>query len=199
MGTTYPYTLDIPDANNNPSVDQPNLKINTNSIKNLINVDHISLGLDNGGIHRQVRMRNQGAPGLGDGQGALYCDNVNSDGNAWPIWQNSLGQYQIISQPASFPIAPFTNGVIPMAGKMIMQFGVFATTTNGSGNANTVGLNVSFPNYVFNVQAIPQLSTFTSNQVYGATKNGANTGSFLLYTSSNIPVGTNFFWIAIGG
>lgn len=199
MPNNFTYTNNIPDSNNDPSVDQPNMKVNTNSIDSLLDVDHISFNDNNGGIHRQVRMRNQGAPALDDGQGLLYCDQVNGGGVAWPIWRNSLGTYEIISQPASFPVAPFTNGVIPMAGKMIMQFGVFNTTVNGSGNADTVALNVSFPNYVFNVQVTPQLSTFASTQVYGATKNGANTGSFLLYTSSNIPVNTPFFWIAIGG
>src|SRR5258708_30758417 len=47
------YTRDIPDAPNNPSGDQSKMKINTNSIDTLLQVDHISFNANNGGTHLQ--------------------------------------------------------------------------------------------------------------------------------------------------
>jgi len=52
--TTFNYTPDIPDAQHDPSVDQPDMKINTNSIKNLIAVDHITFQAQNGGEHKSI-------------------------------------------------------------------------------------------------------------------------------------------------
>ncbi len=48
------YNRDIPDAPNNPSVDQPKMKTNTNSIDTLLAVDHIGFNATNGGIHKQT-------------------------------------------------------------------------------------------------------------------------------------------------
>lgn len=59
--TLFGYTRDIPDGPHNPSADQPNMKINTNSTDDLINVDHFSFGMANGGLHRQVTIEQQGA------------------------------------------------------------------------------------------------------------------------------------------
>lgn len=43
MGT-IPYNLDIPDGPNDPSVDEPKMKENTNSINQIIGKDHFSFG-----------------------------------------------------------------------------------------------------------------------------------------------------------
>src|SRR4030095_2247930 len=194
MPNNFSYTLNIPDAPNNPSVDQPNMKVNTNSIDDLLDVDHVSFNDNNGGIHRQVRMRNQGAPGLGDGEGCLYADQVN--GNSWPIWQNAIGTYEIIAFPVSLPPGPdFTQGVVPLAGKMIMQFGKVDTTTNGNNNATVVSFPATFPNQVYNIQVTTKLNTFNTNQSWGVKLNDLT--SFNLFTSSGVPVGTTFYWQAI--
>lgn len=37
---TISYTTGIPDANHNPSVDQPNMRINNDNIKQIIGIDH---------------------------------------------------------------------------------------------------------------------------------------------------------------
>lgn len=50
---TFTYNTDIPDAPNDPSVDQPKMKVNTNSIDDILEVDHISFNAANGGTHKQ--------------------------------------------------------------------------------------------------------------------------------------------------
>lgn len=48
------YNRDIPDAPNNPSVDQPKMKTNTNAVDTILAVDHISFNATNGGTHLQT-------------------------------------------------------------------------------------------------------------------------------------------------
>lgn len=49
----------IPDAPNNPSVDQPKMKVNNNSMIDLIDVDHIGYNQTNGGYHDIIHQQPQ--------------------------------------------------------------------------------------------------------------------------------------------
>jgi len=51
---TFSYNRNIPDGPNNPSVDQPKMKINTNSTDDIVAVDHVSFNLSNGGQHKSI-------------------------------------------------------------------------------------------------------------------------------------------------
>lgn len=51
---TFTYNRDIPDGPNNPSRDQPLMKTNTNSIDDLIAVNHISFRSAGGGQHTLI-------------------------------------------------------------------------------------------------------------------------------------------------
>lgn len=53
---SFTFNTAIPEANNNPSVDQPDMKINNQSTDAILNVDHISFNADNGGNHKQVHL-----------------------------------------------------------------------------------------------------------------------------------------------
>ncbi len=202
MGTTYSYNLNIPDAPNDPADDQPLMKENTNSLQTLLSVDHIPFNTDNGGIHKQVRMRNQSAPGLGDGQGALYTGSVNS--NSWPHWQNSTDAFPLVSVS---PVVPATVtpglGVIPLAANMYMQFGILTTTSQGSGagNANLVTMANAFPNNkIYNIQITSQPTTAgggVSNQQSIQTA-AVSAQTFNVWVGTNIPIGTLLYWMVIG-
>lgn len=61
---TFSYNRDIPDAPNNPSRDQPKMKTNTNSIDDLIDVDHVSFETALGGFHKQVSFNNTNVVGV---------------------------------------------------------------------------------------------------------------------------------------
>lgn len=78
----FNYNRNIPDAPNNPSADQPLMKINTNSTDDLIDVDHFSFGENDGGYHRVIHQSE--APGNADpvaiaGIGQTYVKTVNGD------------------------------------------------------------------------------------------------------------------------
>src|SRR5260221_6494185 len=51
---SFTYTLGIPNANDDPSVDQPNMQTNNDSINTIINIDHVAFNNTDGGKHKQV-------------------------------------------------------------------------------------------------------------------------------------------------
>lgn len=53
---TFTFNTGIPAANNNPSVDQPDMLINNVSTDGILAVDHISFNALNGGTHKQMHM-----------------------------------------------------------------------------------------------------------------------------------------------
>jgi hypothetical protein len=52
---TFSYNNAVPATNNNPSDDQPDMLINTESIEDILAVDHISFNTAGGGQHLQSR------------------------------------------------------------------------------------------------------------------------------------------------
>lgn len=52
--TNVPYNTNIPFASNSPSQDQPRMQENTNSLKSLIEIDHIGFGNNQGGYHQDI-------------------------------------------------------------------------------------------------------------------------------------------------
>jgi len=58
------YTRDIPDAPNNPSVDQGPMKVNTNSTDTIIAVDHYTFADIPSGTHKQVTISGKNAAGV---------------------------------------------------------------------------------------------------------------------------------------
>ncbi len=69
--TVFDYNVNIPDAPNNPSNDQPLMKTNTNSDFGIWNVNHIGFNQLNGGFHTIVQQGPQTldpAPLAGFGQ-----------------------------------------------------------------------------------------------------------------------------------
>lgn len=60
---SFTYNNGVPAANNNPSVDQPDMLTNAQSINSIIAVDHISFNVTNGGTHKQITFNDVAAPG----------------------------------------------------------------------------------------------------------------------------------------
>lgn len=68
----FTYIQDVPNAPNNPSSDQPNMKINTNSNHDIWEVDHIGFGVANGGTHEQLSFYQNVAGSLGTAVALIY-------------------------------------------------------------------------------------------------------------------------------
>lgn len=94
----FNYTNDIPDTPNDPSVDQPDMKINTNSIDSIINVDHYSFNLANGGWHKQITLPAQNVPGVqANPTSTIYTNadaaSASANSNAW--YRNADGIFPL--------------------------------------------------------------------------------------------------------
>ena len=141
MPNNFTYNNNVPNPPDNPSVDVPDMQTNSMSIESIIGVDHVTFNTNGGGIHKQVTLANEAAPGLGDGNGVLY-GNVGPS-NSWPFWQNSLQSFQVIGgNSANLPrFATNTNyqassGTIPstnggwsyLPGGMMIQYGIATST-----------------------------------------------------------------------
>lgn len=127
------YNLDIPLATNNPSVDQPNMKINTNAIDTILAVDHISFNTTNGGQHEQVTLPNThvsdpSPTGVGS---EIYTKTLL--GVAQLFFANSAGT----SQLTGLAELPSGSGYITLQGGIVIQW--------GSGNGSQGGIGKSFP------------------------------------------------------
>lgn len=189
----FAYNNDIPDAPNNPSQDQPLMKTNTNSTDDIIDVDHFSFNQVKGGSHKQVTLTNKAAPGLGDGDGAMYANL--SGGNSWPFWQNALGSFQILGPLPSLitPLAA-TNGFTYLPGGIIFQWGAFTMPSGASGNIN---YPMVFPNNVFSVVITSQRNSTSDAAPYVLDQsNPPNNTRFR--TLSDFAGSHPAFFIAIG-
>ncbi len=205
--TNFTYNPDIPDGPNNPSDDQPKMKINTNSTAGIINVDHIGFGQNNGGTHRQVTLTNEPAPGLGGGNGVLFANDANS--NSWPFWQNSLQSFQIIgSNSANLPefatnthylsnggTNPGVNGGWTyLPGGMLIQWGIAS-----SGQLDTkddILFATPFLTFVGSIVVTPFRGNTDDKVVSIKTSSVSLTGFTINVSSSALPDKVSF--IAIG-
>jgi len=185
---TYTYNRDIPDANNNPSVDQPDMKTNTNSVDDLIAEDHYSFEVSNGGMHKQVRMPNLSAipSGLAGSMGTIYVKPANTQAQLFYTNGASGNEYQLTrtdnTNYATFAVA--NNGWTFLPGGLILQYG----------SAVTIGLStpVVFP---FSMSAAYSLTTTLALNVT-CSYSGLSGSGFNFSTGATI--GTRFNWMVIG-
>lgn len=188
------YTNNIPFASNNPSTDQPDMLINTNSIDTLINVDHVSFNLNNGGTHRQVTVNAQSSPGLGEGTGVYYGDVFPALGATFPAFQNANGAFFLT--PVN-PISAANNGQSGLPNTVIKWgFQPLAGGTTETGAVIMapffdVQTYVVFTSLTYNVALPPTaVGTVAINDLLG---NGAFAWTFNGQNRYN-----GFYWVAIG-
>lgn len=120
---TISYNLNIPDGPNNPSNDQPKMKVNTNAIDAWTAIDHVKFDTSPAGTHKQVTFSSKNAAGAQvDPQSVLYTGN----GTAF----SSIAQMYFRNQ----------SGIVPV--NMIRAFGSFLTNPGNTTQIN--GYNFTF-------------------------------------------------------
>lgn len=60
---TFTFDTGVPDANDNPSDDQPDMLINNVSVDGIWVVDHVGFNASNGGTHKQINFKSKNAGG----------------------------------------------------------------------------------------------------------------------------------------
>lgn len=206
---TYNYINDIPDAPNNPSQDQPNMKINTNSIDSLINEDHYSFEQSNrDGFHRQMRIPEQAAipAGLITSSGTLYTKAAlsltaatnrsqlfytnSTSGNEYQLTRVDNAQFSKFGTNTAY-VADHTGGWTFLPGGLILMYGE-RTTSSG---AVTIEFPTPFLSGVFSVQAIARKGSSNTTQIGQINSVALDEFTVRMFDSS----GTfSIFWTAIG-
>ncbi len=174
--TNYTYTKNIPASNHNPSVDQPSMQTNTNSIANLIGEDHYTFGVDNGGFHKQIRLPDLAAignlaPRIAN-SGTLWTQKANSVGiskesNLFYVPDLTSDDYQltrtVTSAKTLFGLltenynavgAGFFGGWTFLPGGLLFQYGYTTNVTNSA--TTTIKFPVKFTTTFMNVQCTVQ-------------------------------------------
>lgn len=180
---TIPYTTNIPFANNDPSVDQPNMKINTNSIDQILNVDHVSFNTAGGGRHEQVTFDSNNVPAIPTSPPVLFTNTV-----------AGLPQLFFYSGPdAAHTSAQYVaalNGSTFLLGGIIMKWGKVI----GAANNTAVVFVSAFPNACFSVQVTGGAPAGTQPTV-NVNTGSVSVGGFVI-KMQDPP--SDVFYIAIG-
>lgn len=215
---TISYNLGIPDAPNNPSVDQPKMKANNDAIAQYVAVDHIDFGVAHSGVHKQVQMPLRGGgtgtipPGLFAGEGTLYTKTGGTDtqlfyspdasGNEYQMtraitasFTATFGQFAVDGAPPAGTISTFGWTFLP--GGLMLQYG----TITGLGVSNlpasrTVNFPVAFTNTPYSINiTVRRDNAADADSSISRTVPPTTTGFTYVIDSSTADA---LYWQAIG-
>ncbi len=158
---TIAYNLGIPNAPNNPSTDQPNMKTNNDNIATFVAVDHVGFNTAGSGQHNQVTFHANNVPSVPTSPPILFTDTV-----------AGLPQLKFFSGDAAHSSNQYVvsaNGSTFLLGGIIMKWGQVTAIDN-----TTISFPVAFPNNCFNVQitvdaitVLPTLVTVSGTPIPG--------------------------------
>jgi hypothetical protein len=199
------YNPNIPNATDNISVSQNDLKINFQQLENIFDNDHYTWDFAttaNRGAHRQVNFKLPIAdPAVVATESFVYskADPKDTGNNSQLYFKNILGIKQLTNRFLGSAIdgyAILSEGIILMWGKEIggpfgsNQVPVFFPTMT-----NYAGAPVGFPNNCFNVQCTGALLDNTAKSV--GIRDGTLAANGFTAQLSSVSLGS-FFWFAIG-
>lgn len=217
--TNYAYKRDVPAANHNPSVDQPQMKTNTNSTESLIGEDHYTFAVDNGGFHKQIRL-----PDLADivdlaprvaNSGTLWTQKAISTGvtkesNLFYVPDLTSDSYQLTRTiTGSKPLfalntqdyngvgTKFKGGWTFLPGGLLLQWGLFDDAA-ALPSSKSVTFPVGYSSTVFNVQVtlVGPNSSLSDTQTIAVV--GVSSTGFTVRVKNSTTDYTGFYWQAIG-
>lgn len=202
--TNFIYTKDIPDAPNNPSNDQGPMKVNTNSIFDLIDVDHHGFNDNLGGYHDIIHQNAQladpaaiaGPPQINQ----IYVKSVAVDTNP-----ASAADTQLFTRTALGGISQLTGAHsatrgYQWLGGVLLQWGFISLGALPSGTETfQTATTPPFPTACLNVVA-----TLRAKTALGSSSSTISIGTFnatsfgWLVGAQDLTKWDGFYWIAIG-
>lgn len=219
--TNFAYTDNIPASQNNPSVDQPKMKVNTKSIQDIIGEDHITFKANNGGFHKKSRYVNTvGFPtGLLAGIGTTYTKLAISTGASlesdlfyipdtgdpapgptrdYQLTRTITGSYPLFAkstQNYNTVGNQYFGGWTFLPGGMLMQYG-FLNLPTGS---TVITFPVPFSNNPFSIQLTARATAGggATSSLYVLNGSESQTG-FTITTSAGGTGLNRYYWVAIG-
>ncbi len=186
MPVNLSYNNTVPAANNNPSVDQPQMLVNTTSISSIVNQDHIGFGQNNGGTHRQVNMYNQATPPLINDLN-LYS-NISVGANSLWVQTPTLNLPLFAGQPTGG-----VTGATSVIGNIQFRWGLKTVATNAD---TAVVFPIAFAGgQCWNVLLTAIRNNSGSDTVFIKTGSVSGAGFTIKNNSGSI---TQVYWFAIG-
>jgi len=192
--TLFQYDTTVPATNDNPSADQPDMLVNTQSTNGILGVDHITFNLNNGGQHKAITF-NQDASyvpvAFPVNPPQLFTNTVDGVGNALPgavpeLFFYSGSNAQSNTQYVSRPV-----GSVLLPGGIIMKWGAVAGVTDGT----AISFVNAFPNNVFSLQVSGGTSS-SPQPTINFSQSTLTTSGFTAKITGTQPV--NLYYIAIG-
>jgi hypothetical protein len=190
---TFIFNPAIPAANNNPSVDQPDMLGNNVATDGIIAVDHIGFNLVNGGNHIQVHLPQYTAPVIVNGSGtegsAIYsAAGVADTAHAQCYFKTAQNASGLIASPTNSIInnqsvnvtsvirssTGIYDVILSSNAVTTADFAIFITTTGAVGIASVVGtyaitgigtFTIQFRNSTNSVLVNPTSFTFQVLQI----------------------------------
>lgn len=187
--SSFSYITGIPNAPNNPSADQPNMKTNTNSINSWVGIDHKGFTTGQDGWHTLVHLVPQSSPAATLGIGELYSQTVNADQQLF--YQSGGGVITQLTGPTAPSIV--TNGFTYLPGGLLMQWG--STNAVTSSASTTITFPTPFLSAVFSVQGT--VVTNDTSTVRFSLLNAATLTQFVTSQTSTSHF-TLLYWMALG-
>jgi hypothetical protein len=147
---SFTYNNLVPATNNDPSVDQPQMLINTQSINSIIAVDHIGFNAGNGGYHTVIHQKTQ----VSDPAPIASFNQVYSK-NYTPNTTGGIADTQLfaitgiggISQLTGYSTQNSTDGW-QWVGGILIQWGTVTTASSGSFSSGLASGSVTFKDRV---------------------------------------------------
>lgn len=120
---TFTFNTGIPAANNNPSVDQPDMLNNNISTSGILAVDHVTFNAINGGTHKQVTYIDKFPPVAQVDPVSVSYTNVGIADPTHPqhFWRNSQGIFPLSAIRA---FGSFATTISPVVPTFLNQFNV---------------------------------------------------------------------------
>ena len=170
------YTKNIPDAPNNPSADQPAMKVNTNSIDTIIAVDHYTFADASSGTHKQVTLSGKNSAGAQtDPSSSIYTASGTASTVADLQYRNQNGIFPLSTIRAWGTFAGATGTIISS-----QSVNVTSVVRNSAGTY-TITLTANAVNSA-NIAVLLSSTASGSSTSISATYNVTGTGTFQILT-----------------
>lgn len=165
--TNFPYNNTVPGANNDPSVDQPDMLENFQSIggpapttSGIIGVDHVGFNATDGGTHKQVTYSSNNNPGVQTNPASTaFTRQGTTTVSAENLFRNSLGTFPLsaikgfarfltASSGATVPVVMGFNAGVLVGRNVVGSTATYTITfTSGSIIANKAAVFLTFSDY----------------------------------------------------
>ncbi len=179
---TFSFNNAIPDANNDPSADQPDMKTNNISTNALLAVDHISFNTLGGGKHKQVTFINKNVPlAQTDPASTLYTDSGTASTVAELNFRNQNGIFPISSLKAFGVFTTLGLIAVPTVAALDMGANVTLITISPPGRIYTI----DFPAGIINGTTV---IVFLNSNIGNDTLNWTFTANTLTITNNGSPI-----------